>query len=227
MQLTQILALGGSLLAGTSYAKLVSIDVGENGLVMAPNSATADVGDTVQFTFYSPGHTVVQATFDKPCEPSSGGFSSGSAMVTKTSNKVFEINITSTDPIWYYCDVANHCPSGMVGVINAPSGKTVDDFANAAKNAQVVKPSSNDPQGGSLVAPDSGSGSSSGSPSATGAASSGSSAAATKTGGSSAGGSSASATAQASSTSSAAAAAVTDHAGLILPVIFAAAGLVL
>ena len=54
MQLTQILALGGSLFAHAAYAAVVSIDVGEDGLVMNPNSVKANVGDVVQFSFYPP-----------------------------------------------------------------------------------------------------------------------------------------------------------------------------
>ncbi|KAH0566247.1 hypothetical protein GP486_000345 [Trichoglossum hirsutum] len=214
MQLSRVLA--GALFARAAYAAVVSIDVGEDGLVMSPKNVKANVGDVVQFTFYPPQHTVVQAAFDKPCEPLSGGFYSGVMSVSGAkSDKVFQINITNTDPIWYYCSIDSHCKTGMVGVINPPSsGNSIDDFANAAKNAQVVKPSSNGPDGGTLVSPggNSGNSSASGNTSATGSPT---------------GGSSASASAQASSTSKAAAAAITEHAGLILPVVFAAAGLVL
>ncbi|KAI9862987.1 MAG: hypothetical protein M1813_004160 [Trichoglossum hirsutum] len=215
MQLPQVLARASLLFAGATYAAVVSIDVGENGLVMDPKSVTASVGDVIQFAFYPPEHTVVQAAFDKPCEPLAGGFFSGDMKVSAKSDKVFQVTVNNTDPIWYYCSTSTHCKSGMVGVINPPSsGNTIDAFANNAKNAQVVKPSSNGPDGGTFVSP--------------GGNSSNSSASATNTsGGSATGGSSASATAQATSTSKAAAAAITDHAGLILPVVFAAAGLVL
>jgi len=30
----------------------------------------------------------------------------------------FTIDITTTDPIWFYCAQAMHCQAGMVGVIN-------------------------------------------------------------------------------------------------------------
>jgi plastocyanin len=54
MQLPQVLARASLLFAGATYAAVVSIDVGENGLVMDPKSVTASVGDVIQFAFYPP-----------------------------------------------------------------------------------------------------------------------------------------------------------------------------
>jgi hypothetical protein len=52
----------------------------------------------------------------------------------------FVVNVTSTDPIWFYCSLASHCQEGMVGVVNPPSGKSVADYMNAA--ASVTQASS-------------------------------------------------------------------------------------
>ena len=50
-------------------------------------------------------------------------------------------NVTTTDPIYFYCTVPTHCQSGMVGGINIPgSGNTITAYADAAKNAQTVRP---------------------------------------------------------------------------------------
>jgi len=46
----------------------------------------------------------------------------------------FVVNVTSTDPIWFYCSLASHCQFGMAGVVNPPAGSTITDYVNAAKN---------------------------------------------------------------------------------------------
>jgi len=220
MQLTQILA-SSSLFAGAALAAVHTVKVGDGGNVFNPNTLQAATGDVVQFVFSSSVHTVVQADFSKPCSPSSGGFFSGSV-----KNQAFQINITDTKPIFYYCDVQSHCNSGMVGAINPPSsGDNLQAFADASKSATINKPSSNGPDGGIVVAPGSNSGSASASGTRTPVATT-PGASATGSSGSSAGTGS-TASAQATSTSTGAAAAVTEHAGLILPVLFAAVGLVL
>jgi len=223
MQLTQILA-SSSLFAGAALAAVHTIKVGDGGNVFDPDTLQAATGDVVEFVFSSGTHTVVQADFSKPCSPSSGGFFSGSI-----KDKAFQINITSTDPLWYYCDVQSHCNSGMVGVINPPSsGDNLQAFVDASKSATVNKPSSNGPDGGIVVAPGSNSGSASGSATASGTRTPvATTPGATGTGSSGTGSAGSTISAQATSTSTGAAAAMTEHAGLILPVIFAAVGLAL
>ena len=65
-------------LTALSHAKTISVDVGEKGLSFNPDSVTADVGDVVEFKFYGQ-HSVVQGSFDSPCNVGSvsNGFSSG------------------------------------------------------------------------------------------------------------------------------------------------------
>jgi plastocyanin len=69
-----------ALMAGSAVAKIVQINVGESGLVFSPNTLTADVGDTLEFHFFSSFHTAVQGDYSTPCMRGSlenTGFSSG------------------------------------------------------------------------------------------------------------------------------------------------------
>jgi plastocyanin len=50
MHLTRILA--SSLFAVVAFGAIVSVDVGEDGLVYNPDTIIAAPGDQVQFTFY-------------------------------------------------------------------------------------------------------------------------------------------------------------------------------
>lgn len=63
-----------------------TIDVGEDGLTFNPASLTVAPGDKVEFHFYSPEHSVAQASFANPCQPiGSGGFYSGLIRTAKES----------------------------------------------------------------------------------------------------------------------------------------------
>ncbi|KFZ09939.1 hypothetical protein V501_05426 [Pseudogymnoascus sp. VKM F-4519 (FW-2642)] len=130
--------------------------VGQTALTFSPWNLTAAVGDKVEFHFYPTTHSVAQAAFDKPCEPSSdtaffsGGVTTQAATSGKTRRqtaadmKIFTITVNDTKPIWYYCGFPNHCQGGMVGVINqaATGAKTIEAFAAAAKKvAKTVAPS--------------------------------------------------------------------------------------
>jgi hypothetical protein len=42
------------------------------------------------------------------------------------------VTVNDTKPIWFYCTQKTHCKGGMVGVVNAPAGKTLDDYKKAA-----------------------------------------------------------------------------------------------
>ncbi|KAG4440804.1 hypothetical protein IFR05_003732 [Cadophora sp. M221] len=135
----------------------IRIEVGKGGLVFNPNTATAAVGDTVEFHFYPKNHSVTQGNFDSPCGTGSltNGFFSG--YVPSTSEEapnVFQITIADTNPIWYYCSQGQHCASGMVGVINPPaSGNTFAAYmAAAAGSTKATTPAQ--VQGGSLVSND-------------------------------------------------------------------------
>ncbi|KAI9150070.1 plastocyanin-like domain-containing [Paramyrothecium foliicola] len=93
-------------------------------LLFQPDNIVAEVGDIIEFHFLPRNHSVVQSSFDKPCEPLAGGagFNSGFNFATAEgqSENVFQIVVKDTKPIWFYCSqtVGNHCQKGMTGVIN-------------------------------------------------------------------------------------------------------------
>lgn len=57
----------------------IRIEVGKGGIVFNPDTATAAIGDTVEFHFYPKNHSVTQGDFDSPCGTGSltNGFFSG------------------------------------------------------------------------------------------------------------------------------------------------------
>jgi plastocyanin len=103
------------LFAGLAAAASFQVKVGSGGNVYEPSTITAQMGDTVEFHFTGSRHDVIQSSFESPCSPSSGGFF---VPIQSSSTKVFTVNVTSTDPLYFYCSVASHCPGGMVGIIN-------------------------------------------------------------------------------------------------------------
>jgi len=126
-------------LVATASAATITIDVGEEGLNFTPSSQTADVGDILEFHFFPGGHGAAQGAFETPCTPSTNGFFSGFIPGTTDGDTVFTTTVTSTDPIWFYCPLEEHCQSGMVGVINPPADKSISDYSAAAQNAAVNK----------------------------------------------------------------------------------------
>ena len=110
-----------SLLASAIAPLVLGMDypvmVGEGGNVFNPSTITgAMMGDTVKFMFSGVSHSVVESSFDEPCEPMSGGFSVG--VQSKSIN--FTVNVMDSSTHWFYCSMPGHCNSGMVGVINPP-----------------------------------------------------------------------------------------------------------
>ncbi|KAK7442526.1 hypothetical protein VKT23_016124 [Stygiomarasmius scandens] len=102
-----------------------TIIVGDNKqLIYNPMNISASIGDTVVFEFRPKNHTVTQSTFDSPCSPKEGGFTSGFTPVdlNATDFPHFQITINDTAPIWGYCQQtvpSSHCGAGMVFSINA------------------------------------------------------------------------------------------------------------
>jgi len=85
-----------------AYAADHQVKVGSGGNKYDPNTVTAAAGDTVSFHFQGSTHDVIQASFDSPCQPMSGGFEVGPQ---SSSNAVFTVNVTDTNPIFFYCSV--------------------------------------------------------------------------------------------------------------------------
>jgi len=115
-----------SALAATAQAANFMVKVGTGGLKFEPATTTAQVGDTVEFDFEGL-HSVVESTFESPCSPMANGF----AVPAQSSGAKFTIEVTSTDPLYFYCSVASHCQAGMVGIINPGY---VNYFANSARS---------------------------------------------------------------------------------------------
>ncbi|KAK0726430.1 hypothetical protein B0T21DRAFT_453057 [Apiosordaria backusii] len=118
----------------------IAVDVGKDGLKFVPSDIKEPVGTFVKFNFSPKNHSVVQSTFDKPCQFQEHGFSSGHIPTKEgtVSPATFNIEIKDNKPIWFYCaqPTGNHCQSGMVGSINAPTeGNTLAAFIEKAKTA--------------------------------------------------------------------------------------------
>ncbi|PBP18061.1 hypothetical protein BUE80_DR011056 [Diplocarpon rosae] len=143
------------MLVAASLAAVIDVKVGDGGLTFAPEEMVASVGDVVLFHFYSGhgSHSVAPSTFEAPCVPASAdSFYSGTVQGDSTGDQTFAINITSTDPIWIYCAVGQHCQAGMGAVINAPSNtsETVALYQAAAKGVEGSRQPAS-VQGGMLV----------------------------------------------------------------------------
>lgn len=119
---TSAAALALASILSFTQAAVHTVDVGESGLTFKPETLNPAVGDTVVFKLY-PQHDVVTGDFSSPCTPSSGGnasFFSGPFSGTDNGAKKFVVNVTTTQPVYYYCAVQRHCQQGMVGGWNLP-----------------------------------------------------------------------------------------------------------
>lgn len=153
-------AAASSTSTSSGASSTQTIIAGKNGitdLTFTPNNVTAAPGTFVEFQFMGLNHSVAESAFATPCTPlNSSTFYSGFNFATKSglASDVFTIQINSTAPVWFYCPQTvsgiHHCVQGMVGVINAPAGKTAADFATNARTATVAVPAK--VQGG-LVGP--------------------------------------------------------------------------
>ncbi|KAI9686687.1 MAG: hypothetical protein M1820_010574 [Bogoriella megaspora] len=129
-------------LSAAQAGNVITVAVGQNGLTFTPSSFKAPVGSIVQFQFYPRNHSVVQGSFDNPCQPSGpDAFYSGYQIVASgTAPEVFEVTINDTNPIFFYCSqpFATHCKNGMVGVINPSEAgdpsQSLNEYTAAAGN---------------------------------------------------------------------------------------------
>ncbi|KAH8784536.1 Cupredoxin [Hyaloscypha sp. PMI_1271] len=128
---TVLLAAASASLA--QAATTIPVQVGNSGaLTFVPNDIKANVGDSIEFSFFPKNHSVTQSSFADPCHPLAGGFFS-TFIPTNSSeaSETFTIVVNDTKPIWIYCaqTVKSHCQSGMVASINAPAtGNTLAAF---------------------------------------------------------------------------------------------------
>ncbi|KAG7085286.1 hypothetical protein E1B28_003405 [Marasmius oreades] len=143
-----VFAFTGSGMAQVSSGTMFTIEVGRAGSFFVPDSVNARLGDTVKFQFFDAAHGVVQTSFETPCEPLPGGFSSGvfqppGGVTDPGQLAEWTLQITNTSTIWFYCPVespVSHCSTGMVGAINPLGEKMVEDFKSAAKAFTATHP---------------------------------------------------------------------------------------
>ncbi|KAH9888172.1 hypothetical protein F4778DRAFT_797131 [Xylariomycetidae sp. FL2044] len=133
------------------------IDVGFDGkLMFNPSNVTELVGTVVEFSYNPANHSIVQSSFDKPCQPLEGGFAGPFVPTQQTpSGTTFVVVITNPNPIWFYCaqTAKTHCQAGMVGSINAAvdGDKTFQAFKDLAAKAPPSTIPSDTPLVGSLL----------------------------------------------------------------------------
>ena len=79
-----LLLLQSFVYAQSTSPTIQVVTVGENGqLVYIPDSITAAVGSEVEFQFFGPEHSVVQASFDAPCKAYDNGTGFFGGFITK------------------------------------------------------------------------------------------------------------------------------------------------
>jgi len=129
----------GWLAVGT-WGQLIQVDVGVQGSFYNPGTVSAGLNDIVTFIFGGAEHDVTQSTFENPCVPLPGGFSSGFAGRGNNFSEpspIWNLQITNVSgPLWFFCGATiptSHCASGMVGAINPPSQEMYTSFIDAAK----------------------------------------------------------------------------------------------
>ncbi|KAL8980200.1 MAG: hypothetical protein Q9205_004654 [Flavoplaca limonia] len=139
-------AAGAAAPSGQVMVHVVKVSNKKGDLTFEPNNLQVPAGDMVQFHFYPKNHSIVQSTFDQPCEPinnnnaSVTGFFSGFMPVKPDAAMMpsYTIMVNDTKPIWYYCSQGKHCQQKMVGVINPPAAnksRTIESFRELASKA--------------------------------------------------------------------------------------------
>ncbi|KAB5582688.1 hypothetical protein GE09DRAFT_1246510 [Coniochaeta sp. 2T2.1] len=113
--------------AGPGQTHSVIVGGAAAGLTFVPAQISANIGDTVIFTFNAQNHTATQSAFDTPCSPLEGGMDSGfQANPNNTVNPPPQVamQVMVDTPLWFYCKQGNHCGKGMTFSINPTAEKT-------------------------------------------------------------------------------------------------------
>lgn len=90
----------------------------QGALRFVPAFLNAAVGDTLQFIVVNGQHSVVQSSAISPCNATAGGFNSG----VEQAHQQFSQVVSTTDPLFFFSDVAGDCQSGLFGAVNANTG---------------------------------------------------------------------------------------------------------
>ncbi|KAF4119423.1 hypothetical protein GMORB2_4765 [Geosmithia morbida] len=113
-----------------------TVIVGGDDLVYIPDQLNdVPVGDMVIFQFMQQNHTVTQSSFATPCDPLDGGLDTG--FQPNADNAVspppqVAMQVTTTEPLWFYCKQMGHCGKGMVFSINPTAEKSQAKFKELA-----------------------------------------------------------------------------------------------
>ncbi|KKA28390.1 hypothetical protein TD95_000184 [Thielaviopsis punctulata] len=133
-------------LTSTALATTRTIAVGRASPI-EPFNIFASPGDVLEFHFATGENAVVQSSFDAPCAPLPGGFSSGLFSVPAgqaQSTDVFAVTVGEhAGPLWFYLAVGDRCNAdGAVGVVNADteSAQNINAFREKALMAGVTVP---------------------------------------------------------------------------------------
>ncbi|RYO81466.1 hypothetical protein DL766_004054 [Monosporascus sp. MC13-8B] len=140
-----------ALLGLASAQKLHVVSVSGEGdwaLKFSPDNIKVPVGDMIQFQFRAGNHSVVQSTFDNPCEPikmhtGTEGFYSGYQPVAASEEMdmipTYTIMVKDEKPMWVYCSQGQHCQNGMTMVVNentaANSSRSLEEYRALAAEA--------------------------------------------------------------------------------------------
>ncbi|KAJ7644574.1 hypothetical protein FB45DRAFT_297902 [Roridomyces roridus] len=117
----------------------IAIQVGvDDNLTFTPVQTTANIGDTLTFTFVSKNHSVTTTTFSgHVCPPPNGGvgpngWDSGFMPVLNPGDPelTFVYTVVDTAPHFASCkqDGGTHCRSGMTFALNPTADMTWDEF---------------------------------------------------------------------------------------------------
>ncbi|KAH9878771.1 hypothetical protein IAQ61_002045 [Plenodomus lingam] len=121
-----------------------TITAGNGGFRFTPQEiSNVSIGDTINFEFWPPDHSVARADFGSACVPyeytgkNRTGFWSTTQWVKDASEIThWNLLINSTEPIFFYCAAPNSCiGEHMVGVINPNSTHTLAKQIEWAENA--------------------------------------------------------------------------------------------
>ncbi len=94
-----------TLLSPLPAQKTINVAVGQHGLQYDPDTILANVGDTVEFSFYNV-HSVVQSRPQFPCTPLVGGMYSGiisSCLGCGAAGRKFLYRVEGVEAVYFYC----------------------------------------------------------------------------------------------------------------------------
>ncbi|KAG9253176.1 uncharacterized protein F5Z01DRAFT_658042 [Emericellopsis atlantica] len=152
MHCTKTFIAAAAMLFSVACADTITITAKADN-TFEPNNVQADKGDMVEFRFARGNHSVVTGLYDFPCAPldmGSGFFSGFMDTMDDQAVSLFRVKINNTEPIAFYSSVDGQCAGGMVGMINADSNHTLDDYRSRAKAVASSISPRNGPYGGEV-----------------------------------------------------------------------------